>query len=155
MRTDNVVFSDYNSRVEIKIEESKGDHHRFAFLDGDGSKCLHTWLEHRPDRDNEFVFTTVKRRDGKHLRLSESALRLMLIKRAKRANINKNIQPHAWRHRFATSAIEAGIDIPDLQKLLGHTNIQTTMNYVHQSREHLRDKNAAILAHLRSGLGSD
>ena len=47
---------------------------------------------------------------------------------------------HTLRHTFATRAVEAGIDIKALSELLGHSNVQTTLNrYVHSSLSHKRD----------------
>ena len=47
---------------------------------------------------------------------------------------------HALRHTFATRAISCGVDIKTLSKLLGHSNVQTTLNiYVHPSMSHMRE----------------
>lgn len=44
---------------------------------------------------------------------------------------------HSLRHAFATHLIETGVDLPTLQRLLGHGHISTTMRYVHLARSHL------------------
>ena len=44
---------------------------------------------------------------------------------------------HSLRHAFATHLIEAGVDLPTVQRLLGHGHISTTMRYVHLARSHL------------------
>lgn len=46
----------------------------------------------------------------------------------KNAGITKPVNTHMLRHTFATRCIEAGISMPVLQKLMGHANIQTTIN---------------------------
>ena len=56
----------------------------------------------------------------------------MALKVAQRhAGIDKNGVPHSLRHSFATHLVEAGTDIQTVQKLMGHKDIETTMQYVH------------------------
>ena len=52
------------------------------------------------------------------------------------ANIQKNATPHTLRHSFATSMLEAGVDILTISKLLGHASFVTTMIYLHVRRQH-------------------
>jgi len=57
---------------------------------------------------------------------------------AQRAGITKRVHPHTLRHSFATHLLEAGADLPSIQKLLGHADIRDTTIYLHLSRKHLQ-----------------
>ena len=58
----------------------------------------------------------------------------------KTTETSKKVTPHVFRHSMATMAINNGIELGDLQQLLGHTNPSTTLRYIMVSEE--RKKNA-------------
>lgn len=55
-----------------------------------------------------------------------------------RSGIGRPLFPHLIRHTTATNAIDHGMDVTDLQKLLGHTRISTTMIYAKVTQENVR-----------------
>ena len=57
---------------------------------------------------------------------------------AERAGIKKKVTPHVLRHSFATRSLEEGMDIREIQELLGHANLNTTQVYAHVSRRRLK-----------------
>jgi site-specific recombinase XerD len=54
------------------------------------------------------------------------------------SGLTKPATVHTLRHCYATHLLEAGTDLPTLQRLLGHNHVQTTMRYLHLRSEKLR-----------------
>jgi len=79
----------------------------------------------------QYVFSTKSRR------MSAQTVRLILKKATKLGGINKNIHPHTLRHSFSTHFLENGYAVTDLQPLLGHSKIETTLIYTHLARPKL------------------
>lgn len=77
-------------------------------------------------------------------RLSEQSVRNMIKKYADLAGIQVHITPHMFRHSFATLLLEADVDIRYIQKMLGHSSINTTQIYTsvstHKQKEILESK---------------
>ena len=63
--------------------------------------------------------------------LSDQAVRRMINKYTTLASIDLHITPHMFRHTFATSLLEADVDIRYIQEMLGHSSINITEIYTH------------------------
>ncbi len=64
-------------------------------------------------------------------RYSQRGVQWAVKQAAKSAGISKDVCVHTLRHTFATHLLEDGLDIISLKNLLGHENIETTMEYLH------------------------
>lgn len=71
--------------------------------------------------------------------LSDQAVRRMINKYTALASIDLHITPHMFRHTFATSLLEADVDIRFIQEMLGHSSINITEIYTHVAVEKQRD----------------
>jgi len=70
---------------------------------------------------------------------SKEKLRRQLIRIAEKAKIKDLTKIHSLRHTYASHLVMSGVDLPTVQKLLGHSDIQTTMIYSHLAPDHLAD----------------
>lgn len=68
--------------------------------------------------------------------MTPQSIRCIIHKHLKRIGSTSNITPHMFRHTFATSLLEAGMDIRYIQSLLGHSSISTTQIYTHVASPH-------------------
>jgi len=77
--------------------------------------------------------------DGEERRhhVNESGLQKAIRTARKKADINKRVTSHTFRHSFATHLLESGTNIRVVQKLLGHTDVKTTEIYTHVLQQNL------------------
>ena len=71
--------------------------------------------------------------------LSDQSVRRMINKYTALASIELHITPHMFRHTFATSLLEADVDIRYIQEILGHSSINVTEIYTHVAMSKQRD----------------
>lgn len=72
-------------------------------------------------------------------KLSEQAVRLLVNRHVKEAQIPMHLTPHMFRHAFATLLLEEDVDIRYIQKMLGHSSIVTTQIYTYVANEKQRE----------------
>lgn len=72
-------------------------------------------------------------------KISEQSVRRMINKYTSLAAIDQHITPHMFRHTFATSLLEADVDIRYIQEMLGHSSITVTEIYTHVAMSKQRD----------------
>lgn len=87
----------------------------------------------RPESDDEYAFPV---EDSGH---SHNWIRTELIKIARKAGIRDLTKVHRLRHTFASHLVMQGVDLPTVGKLMGHSDIETTMIYAHLAPDHLAD----------------
>ena len=115
----------------------KGDKERIVYFDARTKMHLLDYLNSRED-DNPALFVSLH---GNHERMKIGGIEVRLRKIGKHLGIEK-VYPHKFRRTLATMAIDKGMPIEQLQHLLGHQRIDTTMQYamVKQSNVKLAHK---------------
>lgn len=121
----NLNWSDINWSEKSLSVIGKGNKERIVFINSRAVFALKKYLKTRNDKDRA-LFVTEK---GKPRRLSERSIQYIFKKISTRVTIEKNIHPHVMRHSFATTMMNHGARIEDLQGLLGHSSPNTTQGY--------------------------
>lgn len=118
----------------------KGDKERLIPIGTDAIKYIQIYLQlirvHFPEKKGCEDILFLNRRGGK---LSRVMVFYIIKDLALKANIQKSISPHTFRHSFATHLVEGGADLRAVQEMLGHESITTTEIYTHLDRNFLRD----------------
>ena len=118
------------NRDDIDFQErqcvvfGKGNKEREVYFNARAKIHLKKYLNSRND-DNPALFVSLK---SPHRRLTISGVEVRLRKIGRIANIAK-VHPHKFRRSLATMAIDKGMPIEQVQKILGHSQIDTTMQY--------------------------
>ena len=127
MRVGELVNLDINS---INFEDrscivlGKGNKEREVYFDAKTKLHLKEYISKRND-SNDALFVSMRE---PHQRLSISGIELIIRTLGINSNINK-VHPHKFRRTLATMAIDKGMPVEQVQKLLGHVKIETTINY--------------------------
>lgn len=135
-----------NPRIEIR--GSKGGKGRNVPIPHNTVEVLEAWKARRPD--SEYFFSTCCERGGiasgkpVGARLSSQYMQSMVARYAKRGGIERRVTPHTFRHTYATNMLAAGFDIREVQTLLGHSHVSTTMVYLHVDHDAIAAKIAAM-----------
>jgi integrase/recombinase XerD len=119
-------------RKQLKVVQGKGKKDRYVPLSEHLVRGLKTYLAAEKPDDYLFNGQPVGRGGGDFDgRYSQRGVQWAIKEAAKRAGIRKEVSVHTLRHTFATHLLEDGLDILTLKDLLGHQNIETTMEYLH------------------------
>ena len=113
---------DFNERECVVF--GKGDKERIVYFDARTKIHLQNYLNSRKD-DNPALFVSLQ---FPYNRMNIGGIEVRLRQLGKRLGLNK-VHPHKFRRTLATMAIDKGMPIEQLQQLLGHRRIDTTLQY--------------------------
>ena len=120
----NLNISDVDLEQRECIVYGKGDKERRVYFDAKAKIHLQNYFASRDD-SNPALFVTL---DAPHERLKISGVEIRLRSLGRLLGLEK-IHPHKFRRTMATRAIDKGMPIEQVQKILGHSQIDTTMRY--------------------------
>lgn len=120
----NLDISDINFEERECIVYGKGDKERRVYFDARTKLHIKKYLEERND-NNKALFVSLNR-PYERLRISGVEIRLRELGRKLKV---PGVHPHKFRRTMATRAIDKGMPIEQVQRLLGHQQIDTTMKY--------------------------
>lgn len=124
-----LTVSDINfENLSVMVRKGKGGKSRTTYMNDLAKKHLLKYLMNRKSVGG-YLFYNKKRE-----KLNPGGIRFILNQIAERANV-ENVHPHRFRRTFATGLARRGMDLQEIRKLLGHSNINTTLEYVFTSDE--------------------
>lgn len=119
----------------------KGDKERTVYFDARAKVHLHNYLNTRKD-ENPALFVSLFK---PYKRLEVAGVEVRLRKLGEQLNI-ENLHPHKFRRTLATKAIDKGMPIEQLQTLLGHSQINTTMEYAIVNQTNIKTSHKKYIA---------
>jgi site-specific recombinase XerD len=119
-------------RMQIRVEQGKGRKDRYTLLSPRLLQELRAyWQCFRPEH---WLFPAT---NDPQRPLAEGVGQRIFYNAVKRAGLPRRGGIHSLRHSFATHLLEAGVEITVVQRLLGHSSLATTSNYLHVRQERL------------------
>ena len=137
----NLNISDVDFEARECVVFGKGDKERKVYFDAKAKLHLLNYLSTRND-DNPALFVTL---DAPHDRLKISGVEIRIRTLGRKLNMGK-IHPHKFRRTMATRAIDKGMPIEQVQKILGHSQIDTTMQYAIVNQTNVKTSHQKYIA---------
>lgn len=135
----NIADVDFSSRECVVF--GKGNKERKVYFDAKAKLHLQNYLDERTD-DNPALFVTL---DAPYDRLKISGVEIRVRNLGRKLNMDK-IHPHKFRRTMATRAIDKGMPIEQVQKILGHSQIDTTMQYAIVNQNNVKNSHQKYIS---------
>lgn len=137
----NLNIEDINFEERECVVYGKGNKERTVYFDARTKIHLQEYIKTRKD-NNPALFVTL---DKPYERLQISGVEIRLRKLGRELNIER-VHPHKFRRSMATKAIDKGMPIEQVQRLLGHQQIDTTMHYAMVNQNNVRNSHRKYIA---------
>ena len=137
----NLNIGDINFEERECVVYGKGDKERRVYFDAKAKVHLIEYIESRKDK-NPALFVTL---DAPYDRLKISGVEIRLRQLGRELGLER-IHPHKFRRTMATRAIDKGMPIEQVQKILGHSQIDTTMQYAMVNQNNVKASHQKYMA---------
>ena len=137
----NLDISDLNLEERECIVYGKGNKERKVYFDARTKVHIQDYLEKRQDK-NPALFVTL---NTPHSRLKISGVGIRLRELGRQLDVDR-VHPHKFRRTMATRAIDKGMPIEQVQRLLGHQQIDTTMKYAMVNQNNVKNSHRRYIA---------
>ena len=135
----NINDIDFENRECVVF--GKGNKERPVYFDARTKIHLRNYLNSRTDK-NQALFVSL---DAPHNRLAISGVEIRLRNLGRMVGVNK-VHPHKFRRTVATKAIDKGMPIEQVQSLLGHSQIDTTMHYAMVNQNNVKESHRRYIS---------
>lgn len=124
----NLRIGDIDSKnMRIFVKEGKGNKERYAVLPQRSLEMLRKyWRDYRPKVETDFLFLDECKKP-----INVYVIRTHFRKYRRKAKLDEKVTVHTLRHSFCTALIENGATLIQAKELMGHSNIRSTMHYIH------------------------
>jgi len=133
-----ITLDDLDLEKRQLLIRGKGDKERVVPLTDQAVEAIQAYLPHRTKSQSRHLFVSAWKGHPIHGRCINRMLKLVIRKAGLEG---KGITPHKLRHTFAAHLIRNNVDIRTVQKLLGHSELETTAKYLHSDT---KTKQAAV-----------
>lgn len=124
----NLRVEDIDSKnMRLFVREGKGNKERYTMLSKQSLEMLRVyWSKYRQNKRRGRIFLSES-----GVAITEGVIRKHFRKYREKAKLNEKVTMHTLRHCYATNLIENGATLIQVKELMGHSNIRSTMEYVH------------------------
>lgn len=140
----NLSLKDFRDGWHCAVVHGKGNKERIVYFEKDAVEALKIYLADRTKKLDELNVPLKERPETVFINqggtsLTTGGIRYILSKYSGAQGTKHHINPHAFRHTFATQMLSNGADVRLVQEMLGHSSISTTQRYTHITTEKLID----------------
>lgn len=123
--------------LRVFVKQGKGSKDRITYISRVAYHHLEEYLKTRTDNDDAMFLNYTNREEKYRNRITDSGVSAIMRRLGKELGIPK-VHPHRFRRTFATTMYKRGMNIVDIQHLLGHDDVSTTMAYIYCDNDNLK-----------------